>query len=89
MLGILFKLHRIIAIRSPYLAALIQDVEQSSNEYVYAIVHLTLKRYQSSITISIHSKDPYLTPRGLGVAFGHLYASYSAMLLDADSADER
>ncbi|KAJ3257132.1 hypothetical protein HK103_004960 [Boothiomyces macroporosus] len=75
--GIMFKLHRIIAIRSPFLQGLLQDQELNSE-------------YQPTSQLTIVTHDKNLTPAGLGVAFGHLYASYSQHLLAQDMPlDER
>ena len=61
--AMMFKLHRIIAIRSPTLAQL-----------------LTNEQNAAMLTISV--SDPNITPEGLGIAFGHLYAAYSHSLLN-------
>jgi hypothetical protein len=41
------------------------------------------------VTLNVVTSDPQITPRGLGVAFGHLYASYSQLLLSDENPDER
>ncbi|KNC99053.1 uncharacterized protein SPPG_06004 [Spizellomyces punctatus DAOM BR117] len=66
--GILFKLHRIIAIRSPYLSSLLQDMEANGE-------------YQPIVSLTLPTHDPNLTADGLSIAFGHLYASYPHSLL--------
>ncbi|KAI9101797.1 hypothetical protein DFS34DRAFT_611576 [Phlyctochytrium arcticum] len=67
--AILFKLHRIIAIRSPYLASLLREDMEINGEY------------QPVVSLTIPAHDPNLTPEGLSIAFGHLYASYPHSLL--------
>jgi hypothetical protein len=39
------------------------------------------------VTLNVVTQDPLITPRGLGVAFGHLYASYSQLLLSDEMED--
>ncbi|KAJ3372798.1 hypothetical protein HDU91_001913 [Kappamyces sp. JEL0680] len=80
--GIMFKLHRLMAIRSPVLAEMIHDVEGGDNDLtLLGKVIAADARYQPTLSLTLITTDPYLTPRGLGVAFGHLYASYSSLLL--------
>ncbi|KAJ2995806.1 hypothetical protein HDV02_000383 [Globomyces sp. JEL0801] len=76
--GILYKLHKIIAIRSPFLAALLMDHDASNND-----------GYQQITTLTISTSDANLTPAGLGVAFGHLYAPYYHHLLQGQPEESR
>ncbi|KAI8819008.1 uncharacterized protein EV422DRAFT_487756, partial [Fimicolochytrium jonesii] len=59
-----FKLHRIIAIRSPYFASALAEMEANGE-------------YAPVATLTIHQHDPNLTPEGLSIAFGHLYGLFS------------
>ncbi|KAJ3099589.1 hypothetical protein HDU97_002937 [Phlyctochytrium planicorne] len=67
--GATFKLHKIIAIRSPMLASLLQDAEMRG------------ENYGNPTELILAIADPNLTGEGLGIAFGHLYASYSHNIL--------
>ncbi|KAI8814876.1 hypothetical protein BJ742DRAFT_671260 [Cladochytrium replicatum] len=64
-----FKLHRIIAIRSPYLASLLAEIELSGEQYGLPL----------QFNLPIH--DPNVTPQGLHIGFGHLYAAFSHSIL--------
>ncbi|KAI9344814.1 hypothetical protein DFJ73DRAFT_839778 [Zopfochytrium polystomum] len=68
--GVLFKLHKIVAIRSPYLASLIQESEVRRPE-----------NFSGPTEIVLPISEPNLTPEGLSIAFGHLYANYSHGIL--------
>lgn len=57
--GIHFKIHKLLALKSPLLASYLTGESE---------IHLTLN-------------DNNLTPEGLGIAIGHLYASYSSSIL--------
>lgn len=57
--GIHFKIHKLLALKSPLLASFLTNESE---------IHLTLN-------------DNNLTPEGLGIAIGHLYASYSSSIL--------
>jgi hypothetical protein len=59
-----------MAIRSPLLARMMKDAESGDFQQT------------ASLSLQLVTKDPYLTRGGLGVAFGHLYASYSSLLLE-------
>ncbi|KAJ3089864.1 hypothetical protein HK102_005287 [Quaeritorhiza haematococci] len=71
--GTAFKLHRIIAIRSPYLASLLQELEMNGDGFTH------------SLDITIPVNDPNITTEGLSIALGHLYASFSHALLTTPS----
>ncbi|KAJ3394899.1 hypothetical protein HDU84_005834 [Entophlyctis sp. JEL0112] len=64
-----FKLHKLFAVRSPVLAALIQDAELRSESYNHPL------------DITIPAADPNITHEGLTIAFGHLYADYAHSIL--------
>ncbi|KAJ1530009.1 hypothetical protein HK096_009014 [Nowakowskiella sp. JEL0078] len=66
--GTAFKLHRIIVMRSPYLASLLSDAEMRGDGSF---------RYGMPLDITIPMNDPNMTPEGILVALGHLYASFS------------
>ena len=57
--GIHFKIHKLLALKSPLLASFLTNESE---------INLTLN-------------DNNLTPEGLGIAIGHLYASYSSSIL--------
>jgi hypothetical protein len=57
--GIHFKIHKLLALKSPLLASFLTNESE---------IHLTLN-------------DDNLSPEGLGIAIGHLYASYSSSIL--------
>lgn len=42
---------------------------------------MEITRYQPIVSLTIPAHDPNLTPDGLSIAFGHLYASYPHSLL--------
>ncbi|KAJ3380751.1 hypothetical protein HDU92_005784 [Lobulomyces angularis] len=60
-----FKLHKILALRSPVFAQLLQDYQQDGScpEFV------------------IPTSDPNLTPEGLNLVIGHLYSNLSQNIL--------
>ncbi|RKO82848.1 hypothetical protein BDK51DRAFT_11308, partial [Blyttiomyces helicus] len=62
-----FTIHRIIAIRSPYLHARLREMETNGEFY----------HHSGMPTITILSNDPNMTAPGLTIAIGHLYGSYS------------
>ncbi|KAJ3203040.1 hypothetical protein HDU82_006889 [Entophlyctis luteolus] len=64
-----FKLHRLFAVRSPVLAALIQDAE------------LRAESFNHPLDVTIPASDPNITHEGLTIAFGHLYADYAHSIL--------
>ncbi|KAJ8328254.1 hypothetical protein O5D80_003616 [Batrachochytrium dendrobatidis] len=66
--GLIFNLHRIIAIRSPVLATLLHEQEMSGE-------------YQPMASVILNTEDPCITPQGVGIAFGHLYSSNGHALL--------
>ena len=57
--GIHFKIHKLLAVKSPLLASCLSNESE---------INLTLN-------------DSNITPEGLGIAIGHLYASYSSSIL--------
>lgn len=57
--GIHFKIHKLLALKSPLLASFLTNESE---------INLTLN-------------DNNMTPEGLGIAIGHLYASYSSSIL--------
>ena len=59
--GIVFKIHKLLAIKSPLLANYLNESDSSS--------------------IILNCNNPHLTPEGLWIAIGHLYASYSSSIL--------
>lgn len=71
--GLLFKLHKIIAIRSPFLASLIQESEMRRPS----------ENGSGPTEVILPVSDPNLTPEGLSIAFGHLYANYSHAILSS------
>ncbi|KAJ3414767.1 hypothetical protein HDV05_006106 [Chytridiales sp. JEL 0842] len=70
MEGTMFKLHKLLAIRSPYLASLIQEAEMRGET-----------KYGSPLDLVLPITDPNITAEGLSIAFGHLYANYSHTIL--------
>ncbi|KAJ3332858.1 hypothetical protein HDU76_012853 [Blyttiomyces sp. JEL0837] len=66
--GLVYKLHKIIAIRSPYLASLIQESEMRGENY-------------NPTEIIIPISDPNITAESLSIAIGHLYANYTPTIL--------
>ncbi|KAI8831187.1 hypothetical protein BJ741DRAFT_651813 [Chytriomyces cf. hyalinus JEL632] len=64
-----FKLHKLLAVRSPYMAALIQDMEMRADSY------------GQPLELLLPITDPNITTEGLSIAFGHLYADYSISIL--------
>ncbi|KAI9203396.1 uncharacterized protein BJ171DRAFT_598256 [Polychytrium aggregatum] len=58
-----FKLHRIVASRSPFLSARLEACEQ--------------ERYSLPLTMTVELSDPNLTVEGITIALGHLYAGYA------------
>ncbi|KAJ3007789.1 hypothetical protein HKX48_008931, partial [Thoreauomyces humboldtii] len=66
--AVLFNLHRIIVIRSPYFAGVLAEMEANGD-------------YQPRPTITIAASDPSLTPEGFSIALSSLYASYPYDLL--------
>ncbi|KAJ3291880.1 hypothetical protein HK104_005736 [Borealophlyctis nickersoniae] len=68
--GIGFKLHRIIAVRSPYLASLLNEAEVNGDHY-----------QPHPVTITVPTNDPNLSPDGISMALGHLYASFAQTML--------
>ena len=65
--GIHFKIHRLLAIKSPLLGALMAETEGD--------------QFLPNASLVLQVVDPNITPEGLGIAIGHLYASYSAAIL--------
>ncbi|KAJ1560545.1 hypothetical protein HK096_008228 [Nowakowskiella sp. JEL0078] len=63
--GTAFKLHRIIVMRSPYLASLLSEAELCGDEY------------GMPLDMTIPMNDPNMAPEGISVALGHLNASFS------------
>ncbi|KAJ3052884.1 hypothetical protein HK097_005474 [Rhizophlyctis rosea] len=64
--GFQLKLHRILAVRSPYFARLLDQVELNTEPY----------QQQIPIVIPIQIQDPNITPEGLLIAAGSLYGSF-------------
>jgi hypothetical protein len=77
--GVLFKLHRLLAMRSPLLASMLQDYEKLSSSH-----HTSGASPVHPVSLTLTITDPHITPEGLGIAMGHLYASYSASLLKSN-----
>ncbi|KAI9000072.1 hypothetical protein BC832DRAFT_533773 [Gaertneriomyces semiglobifer] len=72
-----YKLHRIVACRSPFLAQMLRESGADNLEYG----HIP--------TLHIPVSDPNLTPDGLHLAFGHLYASFASQHLQLTSTPNR
>ncbi|KAI8592194.1 hypothetical protein BDZ88DRAFT_408611 [Geranomyces variabilis] len=70
---VIFKLHKIIAIRSPYFAHLLAEMEDNAANGGPDM--------QGIINLTIPAHDPNLTPEGFSIALASLYASYSQSLL--------
>ncbi|KAJ3030917.1 UNVERIFIED_CONTAM: hypothetical protein HDU68_007278 [Siphonaria sp. JEL0065] len=62
-----FKLHRLLAVRSPFLSALIVDAEQRSNAHPLELV--------------LPATDSHVTSEGLSIALGSLYADYAGQFI--------
>ncbi|KAJ3113595.1 hypothetical protein HDU96_003172 [Phlyctochytrium bullatum] len=75
--GTMFKLHKLVAIRSPMLASLLQDAEMRGENY----------GNPSELILAV--ADPNLTADGLTIAFGHLYASYTPNILSTAHTGNR
>ncbi|KAI8854043.1 hypothetical protein BC829DRAFT_413342 [Chytridium lagenaria] len=75
--GTTFKLHKIVALRSPMLASLMQDAEMRGESY------------GNPTELILAVADPNLTTDGLTIAFGHLYASYSHNILTGGHTGNR
>jgi hypothetical protein len=67
-----------MALRSPVLARLMKE---NSNP--------TSSNNGQILSLQLTTSDPFLTRHGLGIAFGHLYASYAGLLLDAEEGTGR
>ncbi|TPX58623.1 hypothetical protein PhCBS80983_g03002 [Powellomyces hirtus] len=77
---VLFKLHRIMAIRSPYFAHLLAEMEEANASN-------SGSEFQPVVTLTIPAHDPNLTPEGFSIALSGLYASYpQALLTDPSSS---
>ncbi|KAJ3138199.1 hypothetical protein HK100_012880 [Physocladia obscura] len=79
-----FKLHKLLAVRSPVLAAMLHDAElrnaaSSSEGFVSSPI----------LEISLVAADPSITHEGLSIALGSLYADYSRAILAANHLDPR
>ena len=66
-----------MAMRSPVLERMMKESTNSTGPGDFSSSPLSLK---------LLVDDPYLTRVGLGIAFGHLYASYSSLLLQNDQS---
>ncbi|KAJ3214309.1 hypothetical protein HDU67_001800 [Dinochytrium kinnereticum] len=75
--GAVFKLHKLIALRSPMLASLMQDAEMRG------------ENYGNPTELILAVADPNLTTDGLTIAFGHLYASYTHNILSSGHSGNR
>ncbi|KAI8928984.1 hypothetical protein BC831DRAFT_445905 [Entophlyctis helioformis] len=75
---IVFKLHRIMAIRSATLAGLLHDHERSTMSNGSNNAN---SEFQLIPTLALTTNDPNITSEGLGIAIGHLYSSYVHSLL--------
>ncbi|KAJ3163111.1 hypothetical protein HDU86_002280 [Geranomyces michiganensis] len=77
---VLFKLHKIMAIRSPHFAHLLAEMEETNSANGGSDMH-------GVITLTIPAHDPNLTPEGFSIALSSLYASYPhSLLLDQSNA---
>ncbi|KAJ3192615.1 hypothetical protein HK101_006228 [Irineochytrium annulatum] len=72
--GVIFKLHRLLAVRSPVLASLLGEPGDS---------------YSGPLELVLPVADHNVTSEGLSVAFGHLYASYTHSILASSHQDNR
>ncbi|KAI9345191.1 hypothetical protein BDR26DRAFT_152802 [Obelidium mucronatum] len=64
-----FKLHKLLAVRSPFLGALIADAEMRSEGYGHPV------------ELVLPIADPNINHEGLSIAFGSLYADYAHQIL--------